>query len=351
LFADDYLKYIYGNKLNLSNSPAMNRFIFFVFALVFVFYLSGCKKCDCFDSAKFGPNDFIGTWKGSISTFKDNKTVKKSGEIVIYSSGGGSNLAGIINMDGVNRIVGTQFNNGFWYFDVICNDTLNPECNKWDLTGFAVFTGDLHIDFNMAGNECGKLGKQFVSWEGGLDKYSDIPDSATYYNFGKQGNTWTYIIIKKSTDTCILEQKITDLPSAGLFNGTVSNSCGWQWQNKLFYWYLDPVMFSINDGSGSGFVITSFPIDVAAGRNYSYIHGSDTTQVMLVSRDEQLTVPAGKFNCTKFKIIETADTTRAETKTTYFLWLNNQYGIIKKEVSNPIGPNDISTQVLLSKNF
>lgn len=329
----------------------MNRFLFFVSALFLIIHFSGCKKCDCFDSAKYGPNDFIGTWKGSISTFKENKPIKKSGEVIIYSAGGGSNLVGIINMDGVNRIIGTQFNNGFWYFDVICSDTLNPECSNWNLTGFAVFSGELHVDLHIAGNECGKLGKQFVSWEGALDKYSDTPDSAVYYNFGKQGSTWDYIINKKNTDTCILQQKITDIPSAGLFDGTVTNNCGWPWQHKFFHWYLDPVMYSIYDESGSGAIVASFPIDVTPGRVYTYIHGSDTTQVMLVSRYDEVTVPAGKFNCSKYQIIESADTALTDTKTTYFLWLSNQYGIIKKEVSNPVGPDDISTQILLSKNF
>jgi len=329
----------------------MNRLLIFAVIFSSLICFSGCKKCDCFDSSKFGPNDFTGTWKGSISAFRDNKTVIKSGEIIIYSSGNGSNLEGILNMEGVYRLAGTQFNNGFWYFDVICSDTLNPECNNWSLAGFAVFSGEFHIDINMAGNECGKSGKQFVSWEGGMDKYSDVPDSAVYYNFGKQGNTWRYLINKKNTDTCILEQKITEVPSAGLFNGTVTNYCGWQWKYKVFNWYVDPVMYSIHDESGSGQVSAAFPIDVTAGRTYSYIHGSDTTQVTLISRDEQVTVPAGKFNCAKFQITEPADTMRTVARTTYFLWLSNQYGIIKKEVPDPIDPNSISTQLLLSKNF
>jgi hypothetical protein len=327
----------------------MKRLLTLTITLFLILPYWGCKKCDCFDSSGKVPSDFIGTWKGTVTAFKDNKTEKKSGELIIYQSAGG--LEGILNMEGVYRLVGTQFSNGFWYFDVICSDTLNPQCSNWSLTGFGVFSEAEHIDFHMAGNECGTLGKQYVSWEGTLAMYSDTPDPAYYYNFGKQGNTWNYLINKVSTDTCALEQKITGTPSAGLFNGTVANTCGWPWQHNLFYWYIDPVMFTIYDPSGSGAVAASFPIDVTPGTVYSYIHGNDTTRVTLVARYQEVSVQAGKFICSKYRVVEPADSVKSGTNTDYFLWINNQYGIIKKEVTTPYGPNDISTQLLINKNF
>jgi hypothetical protein len=327
----------------------MKRLFLLLITALMIILCGGCKKCDCFDSSKYVQGDFIGTWKGTISTFKDNKQVKKTGEVIIYQAANG--LEGIINMEGVYRITGLQFNNGFWYFDVVCSDTLNPECYNWSLSGFAVFSEAEHIDFHIAGNECGTLGKQYVNWEGTLAMYSDLPDPALYYSFGKQGNTWNYLINKKSTDTCMLQQKITEAPSDRLFNGSVSNSCGWPWQHKLFYWYLDPVMYTMYDESGNGAVAASFPIDVTPGQVYSYIHGNDTTQVTLVARYQEVTVPAGKYICTKYRIVEPADSVKSGTKTDYFLWINNQFGIIKKEVTTPSGPNDILTQILLNKSF
>ncbi|MEI6457274.1 MAG: hypothetical protein WCO93_13365, partial [bacterium] len=184
-----------------------------------------------------------------------------------------------------------------------------------------------------------------------LAMYSDLPDPAFYYSFGKQGNTWNYLINKKSTDTCMLQQKISDVPSDGSFNGTVANSCGWPWQHKLFYWYLDPVMYTMFDESGNGAVAASFPIDVTPGRVYTYIHGSDTTQVTLVARYQEVTVPAGNYICSKYRIVEPADSVKSGNKTDYFLWISNQFGIIKKEVTTPQSQNDISTQLLLNKNF
>ncbi len=327
----------------------MKRLLFFAVPAFFILLFGGCKKCDCFDPSTYVQSDFIGTWKGTLTTFKDNKSVKKSGDVVIYQAASG--LEGILNMEGVYRLVGQQFNNGFWYFNVVCSDTLNPECSNWSLSGFASFSEPEHIDFHMAGNECGTLGKQYVNWEGTLAMYSDLPDPALYYSFGKQGNAWNYLINKVNTDTCSLQQKITETPSAGLFNGGISNSCGWPWQHKVFYWYVDPAMYTVYDESGSGSVAASFPIDVIPGRVYTYIHGNDTTQVTLVSRYQELTLPAGKFICTKYRVVEPADSVKSTTKTDYFLWINNQYGVVKKEVTAPYGPNDISTQLLISKNF
>jgi len=329
----------------------MKRLLFSSFFLALLVAFAGCKKCNCFDSSLFGRTDFTGTWKGTITAFKNNQRIVKSGELVLYPVNNGASLGGIMIFEETSRLVEVQLNNGQWYFTVICSDTLNPQCSNWSLTGFAAFSDEQQIEINIAGNECGPSGKQFVSYEGTLSKYNDVPDPSAYFSFAKAGNIWGYKTTLNSTDTCSLNYQMGNLNPSGIFEGNVTNNCGWPWQYKSFYWYVDPAMFSVMADATSGSVIARFPIDMPTGTTYTYYYAGDTTNITLEARDVNVTLPLGNFNCIKFRQESTSPWVKGGGLKTSYIWINNQFGIVKQEFTNPVDSTDMVMQVLSSKNF
>jgi len=328
----------------------MTRYLLLVICAVIMIPFSGCKKNKGFDPMSKSPNDFIGTWHGTISTFKNNKLIKESGDVVIYRESE-TLLAGIIFMDDILIFHEFQFLNGTLYFKIPCNDPDNPNCQTWNLGGYTMFTEEGKLDFRLSGNECGSFGSEYVDWNGTLLQKQVSPDSITYFNFCKPGNSWTYKITKNNGDTCQVQKQISENPSSWLFMGLSSQTCGWSGTNMIVKWNVSPSDFSIvNDTtlSTNGFI---FPINAKLSVVYRYFLDNDTTTVTLTDTNKVITTPAGIFNCSRYKYTESAYAGDYRYTKTAFLWLDKRYGIIRQEIENPLGPTDIRSQVLSAKNF
>src|SRR5512138_1229874 len=127
---------------------------------------SGCTKESSYDPSTATLDDFVGTWRGTLSAFKNNQTIHRSGDIIFYYPAGSNRLAGIMVVDQVYVLEEIQFKNGVFYFSVLNSDTLNPLCLNWNLAGYASHTNPQQIYAYISGNECGILGKEFVGYEG-----------------------------------------------------------------------------------------------------------------------------------------------------------------------------------------
>ena len=179
----------------------MKRFLLYLTCVFLIFASPGCKKKSGFDPLIKTQSDFIGTWKGTISAFRNNKLIRQTGNISIYPEAGGNTLSGLIFMNGISYFRQFQFANGTLYFKMICNDQANPNCQNWSLSGYAVFSDEGKIEIKISGNECGTLGDQYISWDGTLVSTQVSADSILYYNFAKTGNSWTYKVILKNGDS------------------------------------------------------------------------------------------------------------------------------------------------------
>ena len=328
----------------------MNKYFLIVAIAVIIIPFSGCKKKQGFDPTTKSQTEFIGTWKGTISTFKNNKLIKESGDVVIYRDSE-DYLSGIIFMNGTLVFHEFQFLNGTLYFRIPCNDPSNPNCQTWNLGGFAIFSEEGKIDLHISGNECGAFGSEYVDWSGTLAKILVAPDSVRYYCFAKAGNSWTYNITLKNGDTCHVQKQISENPSNYLFQGVSTPTCGWSGANITLKWYVSPSEFSIVSDSTISLNGFTFPIAAKLNVVYSYILHSDTTTITLMDTNLVVTTPAGIFNCSRFRYTEHAMAGDSIFTKTAWLWLNNRYGVIKQEVENPASPADIKIQTLFSKNF
>ena len=317
---------------------------------VLIIPFSGCKKNKGFDPLTKGSDDFIGTWQGTISTFKNNKVIKEKGDVVIYRESA-DYLAGIIFMNETLSFTEFQFLNGTLYFRIPCNDPLNPNCQTWNLGGYAVFAEDGKIDFRLSGNECGSYGSEYVDWNGTLMQKQVDPDSIQYFDFARTGNSWTYKITLKNGDSChVQKQIITNAPTWN-FQGLSAQTCGWNAANMTLKWGVAPSQFSIVNDSTLSLKAFTIPINAKPGVVYKSVLHSDTTTLTLVDTNLTTTTAAGIFTCSRFKYTEPAYSGDLRYTKTAFLWLNNRYGIIRQEVENPADPTDIVIQVLYSKNF
>jgi len=328
----------------------MKSFLLILISAILLIPSPGCKK-KSFDPSGKSREDFIGTWTGTISTFKNNQLLKVSGTLVIYPDAGNISLTGIFFMNETSVFHEFQFVDGTLYFKVVNNDPANPMCQNWSLGGYLVFSEENKIDIRISGNECGPQGTEYVNWTGSMIQTQVPADSIQYYNFAKSGNSWTYQVFLKNGDSCQVQKQISQESPMYLFDGTVTQTCGWAGQNMTFKWNVTPSDFSIIHDSTLCYLPFSFPIDAKPGVIYKPYTNNDTVTMTLLDSNFIMTIPAGTFSCKYFRYTEPVDSGLFRIKKTAYLWLNNRYGIIKHEVLNPVDTTDIRVQVITSKNF
>lgn len=328
----------------------MKTYLLIIIGAIFLIPFSGCKK-KSFDPSGKSREDFIGTWQGSISTFKNNKSWTENGSVVIYDDVANKTLSGIIFMKETRVFHEFQFVDGTLYFKVINNDPTNPICQTWNLGGYAVFSAEGKLDIRITGNECGQIGSEFVNWVGAMVQTQVSADSVKYYNFAKSGNSWSYKITLRSEDTCVVQRQVNQVSASYLFSGATSQTCGWAGQTWTFKWNVTPAGFSIVNDSTISYKPITFPIDAKPGVVYNSYIKNDTITVTLTDVEQLITTPAGNFTCVRFMYTEPVYSGILKMRKIAYLWLNNRYGIIKQEVLNPADVTEIQVQELLTKNF
>jgi len=327
----------------------MKRYLLLLILPLVLLSFTGCKKKG-FDPTTRDREDFVGTWKGTITAFKNNQLLKDSGYVVIYHKTDDL-LGGIIFIDGVKSFYEFQFLSGTLYFKIPCMDPENPTCQMWNLGGYVSFKEEDQIDFRISGNECGSYGNEYVDWTGLLTKTDFNADTARYFHFAKTGNLYHYKVTLKSGDTCTLNKTVNNNPSRYLFYGVPSQGCGWNGMDSLFKWSVSPAEFSVINDSSISYQSFTFPIDAKPGVVYRNILHGDTTTLSLTGTGQVVTTPAGTFSCMVFKYTEPVVSGGVWFRKTAYLWLNTKYGIIRQEVDNPANSTDLKSQVLTSVNF
>ena len=313
--------------------------------------LAGCSK-DSFDPASKTRSDFMGTWKGTISTFKDNKLMKESGSVYIYPVKGGSAAAGILFMSETQVLEEFQFVDGTLYFKVKNNDPESPFCQKWSLGGYAVFTSEKEIELHITGNECGQVGNEYVNWVGTLGTATVPADSVLYFNFAAASRSWTYHSTLLDGDTCRVVKQISASPAEFSFTGATTDTCGWSGTGYNLKWTVTPAAFTIQLDSNLCEKQVNLAIDAKMGVIYrSILSGTDTVTVKLADTSTFVTTPAGTFQCDLYQYTEPV--TVGSTRYTRYsrIWLNNLHGIIRHEVQNQASTTGVTMQVLTGKNF
>lgn len=328
----------------------MKRYHFILLSAIFFLPFSGCRK-DSFDPTTKSREDFIGTWAGSISTFKNNQLLKEYATVVVYPDAGNNSLSGILFMKETNVFHEFQFVNGTVYFNVVNNDPENPFCQAWSLGGYMVFTDEGEIEIRVTGNECGQLGNEFVNWVGTIVPVVVTPESSKDFIFANNGNSWTYRVTLNTGDSCQVQKQISQVPSSYLFGGMISQTCGWPGQDKSFKWTVTPAEFTITDDSTLTSHAVTFPINAKPGVVYSTYFNYDTVTVTLLDTNVVTTTPAGTYTCFRYRYTEPVYTGNVKSVRTAYLWLDNRYGVIRHEVADPWEPSEIRVQVLISKNF
>lgn len=310
---------------------------------------TGCKKSK-FDSTKASKSDFVGTWQGSISTFRHNQTEIKTGNLLIFFTASQYSLTGLLILDETNIIQMTQFNTGTFYFSAICNDPENVQCQNWSLAGFAKLEEQGRMNLYISGNICGPLGDQFVDYSGTMTQISPNPDSSALYTFARAGRQWKYKVTFVNNDTCEVQDILTSAGPPEIYQDQNLNSCGWQPPSYSAYWYASPLYFQYIYSPDPSTVIANFPIDALVNMQRIYINDPDTTYMTLVTESENVSSPAGTFNCRKFRMECRVHSAGNHLVSGYY-WLNKQYGIIRYEPLITTQLTDISKKELLSKNF
>lgn len=309
-----------------------------------------CKKEVTFDSSAVILNQLKGTWRGRITTFKNNTLIEKNGDITLFSNVNGDLLNGIFELGQINFLEGFMFQKGTLYFNLLLSDSTNPQCANWNLGGYISLVDDNTMIINIAGNECGPLGKQFVSYEGSLILVNPGMDPSTYFSFAQTGRTWTYETHLYNGVMCEVQQTIGAETSPYLYTVTETNNCGWPLAQKQFNWYVEPFRVSVMAGTSTTDILYSFYLDAVVDKPYRFIVGDDTTYLTLTDTDVSVNVTAGSYKCGKYSI-DSRMHSSGDITTKGTIYLSKQYGFIKMDYSAPSDSSNIQSQVLSTVLF
>ncbi|MFH1295727.1 MAG: hypothetical protein ABIJ04_00430 [Bacteroidota bacterium] len=331
-------------------SKIIPKIIFSLLVVVLIIPEQACNKEATFDSAAVTLNQLKGTWRGRITTFKSNTAIEKTGDVSFFNNTAGDLLNGIFELGQINFLEGFMFQHGTLYFKLILSDSTNPQCANWNLGGYVYLQEDNLMVVRMAGNECGPLGKQFVTYEGYLILVNPIMDPSTYFSFAQTGRTWSYETQLYNGTTCEVQQNIGSQPSPNLFTVTETNNCGWPIVQRQFNWQVEPFRFSVMAGTSATDILYSFHLDAVINKKYRFINGDDTSYVTLINPDVPVNVTAGSYTCGKYSIeLRRHSSTNVITKGT--IYLSKQHGFIKMEYTEPSDSTNIQSQVLTTILF
>ena len=175
------------HRVNKTSYNVFLRSLSIAFYLLLIGFLilpqQACKKDNGFDSKSITLDQLKGTWRGRITTFKNNTRVEKNGDVSLFPNEVGDLLNGIFELGQINFLDGFMFQGGTLYFNLICSDTTNPQCSNWSLGGYVYLQEENLMVVRIAGNECGPLGKQFFTYEGYLILINPEMDPSAYFSF------------------------------------------------------------------------------------------------------------------------------------------------------------------------
>jgi len=317
----------------------------FVLIILVLLPEQGCKKETTFDSSAVTINQMKGTWRGRITTFKNNTRIEKNGDVSLFDNTAGDLLNGIFDLGQINFLEGFMFQNGTLYFNLILSDSTNPECSNWNLGGYVFLQEENLMVIRVAGNECGPLGKQFVTYEGYLILINPNMDPSAYFSFAQVGKGWSYETELYNGILCNVQQSITAEPSPYLFTVTETNDCGWPFAQREFNWMVEPFRVSVMAGTSATDVLYAFYLDAVLDKTYRFINGDDTTYLTLTDTDVPVNVAAGSYTCGKYAI-ESRMHSSGDITTKGSIYLSREYGFIKMDYSEPADSSYIKSQSL-----
>jgi len=327
-------------------------------SIAFYFFLIGfmilpqqaCKKEEGFDSKSVTLSQMKGTWRGRITTFKNNTLIEKNGDVSFFSNAAGDLLNGIFELGQVNFLEGFMFQNGILYFNLICSDSLNPQCANWNLGGYVYLQEDNLMIIQVAGNECGPLGEQFVTYEGSLILVNPNMDPSAYFSFAHTGRIWDYSTSLYNGGTCTIQSEVISEPTPSLFTIKETNDCGWPFTTREYSWIVEPFKVSVMAGTSTTDVMYTFYLDAVLDKKYQFINDEDTTYLTLTKADVPVNTPAGSYRCGKYAI-DSRIHSSGDLNTIGIIYLSKQYGFIKMEYTEPSDSSNIQSQVLNTINF
>ena len=342
------------HRINVTGYNLLSKDLSIAFYLILISFLilpqQACKKENGFDSKSVTLSQLKGTWRGRITTFKNNTRIEKSGDVSFYPNATGNLLDGIFELGQVNFLDGFMFQSGILYFNLICSDSTNPQCANWDLGGYVYLQEDNLMVIRIAGNECGPKGSEFVTYEGYLILVNPEMDPSLYFSFPQAGRSWRYKTTRFDSIICTIQQEVINVPSPYVFNMRETNDCGWPFFTREFSWYVEPFKLSILNDSSTTDILYTYYLDAVINKKYRFINGADTTFLTLTKADVPVNTTAGSFRCGKYAIDSRIHSSgNVNTKGT--IYLSKQYGFIKMEYSEPSDSSNILSKVADTINF
>ena len=305
----------------------------------------GCKKKGDDAPTK---DQFVGTWQGAF-TYTGSDGQVQTGQATITIRLSGESLLGYLSVEEdplVYRFQLLSFVDGVYTFKLVNSTPEDEDCQNWNVNGTITLSGNV-ITINMSGIFCGPQGEEPGTFAGNLSKTSSTPEDSNFITFAQVGREWHYRVTGFDGDQCTLIFNLNEDLGNGVFSGIVSGDCEWIGAQAQFWWYVSPQMWCDMQSASLNTRFVNIRADAKVGDVYKSVVGNDSTEVTVLSINDQVIIAGTTYNC--YKVLK--KTNQFGSYSEGWAWGNNAVGFIKYEAIIPNNPHDVHLEELVYKNF
>lgn len=316
---------------------------FFLWIPVLLLMLFSCVKgYEPEPDPIFPVNNFTGQWKGSLPYSSSGPVSEILISLATYNKN--TSLTGYMSTpDGIMIMDAKQFFNGMYLFTL----RKNNNCQNWNVGGSSYLITTTSMGLNFGGTFCEEHPRDI---EGTMARINPSPDTTVLLTLAAAGRHWAYDITDSTGMTFRMNKEMESELGNGVWRERTTFINGKSSSVSLQYLYITPVEYGelpVNDSLYADRMIT-YAIDSRPGTTYIQVTPEDSIITRVITKNVQVTVPAGTFRCikmTKKYIALNAEGINADVET----WFNTNVGTIKTVQYE--GDSIIMTQVLMEKSW
>ena len=173
-------------------------------------------------------------------------------------------------------------------------------------------------------------------------------DTTSYFTLAQVGHQWIYRITSLK-GACDYNVEVTKDMGNHIYELLYQKgSCDWAVDNYTAFMFCSPEEWGSVNNLNPLDVQVNLRTDANVGTVYTWINSPDTISVTVLNLHDQITVPAGQFDCVKVLKEGNMNSPSDTTDFAAYYWITYKYGLVKLE--NIFGPPGIDQQ-LVSANW
>lgn len=306
--------------------------------------LVGCSKNETDNTTT--KDQYVGTYQGTIVY---NDGTAQSGQVTLSIVLSNGVLTGYFQPQDdpyAYRLREVSFEDGVLHVSFVCSSPEEEDCANFSVTGTLTFVDNIII-IGLSGTFCGSGGGIQATVSGNLPRIDPIPDVTNFFTFAQAGREWRYKVTGFDGTACFLSFHLTEDLGNGVFGGSATNDCNWQWDVVQFWWYVSPNAWCDMMTASLNSRILNLMSDAKVGDIYTTIIGNDSIVVEVISLNDPVVIDGNTYNC--LKLLKKGK--QFDHYSEGYSWVTFDIGMVKYEAIIPNQATDVHLEELIWKNF